>query len=68
MSANDELRAHLIVLYEHARDALKLADAGAIVDSPLVSSNGSCLHPERKRTRSMGGYWTCECGEKGRDT
>jgi hypothetical protein len=67
MSANDELRAHLIVLYEHARDALKLIDAGAVLAGDLVASDGSCLHPENKRTRYMGGYWQCECGEKGRD-
>jgi hypothetical protein len=68
MSANDELRAHLLVIYEHARDALKLIDGGASVTDELIVPKGTCSHPESKRTRNMGGYWSCECGAKGRDT
>ncbi len=72
MSANDELRAHLAVIAEHARDALKLIDGGASVPSSLIAPSGTCTHPEDKRIRRMGGYWTCDplkggCGQEGRD-
>ena len=68
MPASDELRAHLAVIYEHARDALRLLDAGAEITNELIVPADKCGHPESKRTRMMGGYWSCECGEKGRDT
>jgi hypothetical protein len=70
MSANDELRAHLIVLYEHARDALKLLDDGAGLTAELTLPSGSaaCAHPEKDRVRMMGGHWSCKCGAKGQDT
>lgn len=73
MSANDELRAHLLVIYEHARDALGLIDDGASVPSSLIAPSGTCTHPEDKRTRMMGGHWMCDplkggCGVKGQDT
>jgi len=72
MSANDELKAHLIVIYEHARDALRLMDDGASLTADLIAPSGTCTHPESKRIRTMGGYWTCDplkggCGAKGRD-
>lgn len=70
MSAS-ELRAHLLVIAEHARDALALLD-----DEPapitLPAGSTACTHPERLRIRTMGGYWTCDetrggCGFQGRD-
>lgn len=66
MSASDELRAHLIVIYEHSRDALKLLDADAPADLTLPKGSSACRHTHK--TPSMGGYWTChDCGAKGRD-
>lgn len=64
-AANDDaLKAHLIVIYEHARDALKLMDTPQVEGLSLPS--GVCRHTNR--AASMGGYWTClDCGAKGRD-
>ena len=68
MPANDELKAHLLVIFEHARDALKLLDDSASLTDELVVPRGACSHPESKKTRTMGGNWVCQCGVKGRDT
>ncbi|MCK9358202.1 MAG: hypothetical protein M0R22_13835 [Dehalococcoidia bacterium] len=68
MSASDELRAHLLVIYEHARDALTALDAGASLTDELIVPGGQCSHPESTRMHMLGGYWECPCGVKGRDT
>ena len=69
-SRGDQLRAHLAVIAEHARDALVLIGEGAELPSALSLPKGSdaCTHPEDKRDRAMGGHWTCQvCGYEGRD-
>ena len=63
MSASDELKAHLLVIAEHARDALALIEAGAMQSISLPKGSTACLHPHRQE--GMGGWWTClDCGAK----
>ena len=65
VSRDDQLRAHLAVIAEHARDALALLTAAA---GPLILPDGlPCRHPKETRTYAMGGFWTCPCGAEGKD-
>jgi hypothetical protein len=71
MSASDELRAHLLVIADHIREAIVLLDNGATPAASLHLPTGSqaCTHKDSKAL--MGGYRVClnqECGYRWRDS
>ena len=66
-ASDDQLRAHLAVIAEHAQAALALLGMGTTT-GPLILPDGTpCTHPESQRTYAMGGHWTCSCGAIGKD-
>ena len=67
MSASDELRAHLLVIADHTREALQLLDGGAEVTPTLSLPEGSRACTHRRRQEGMGGWETClDCGARWR--
>jgi hypothetical protein len=70
VASDDQLRAHLLVIAEHARDALALlGEAGTLGGSlTLPVGSNACTHPAGKRDYTLGGNWTCQvCDYGGRD-
>lgn len=66
---NEQLRAHLLTIADHVRDALALMDAGAAAPVSLDLPKGSRACQHLKRTKAMGGYWSCpDCGATGRES
>jgi len=69
VARDDELRAHLLVIIDHAQAALSAlggnAQSGALV---LPPGSEACAHPAMQRTYAMGGHWRCTCGATGKDT
>jgi hypothetical protein len=66
-ASDDELRAHLLVIADHAREALELLGMTATPGSLIVPPGTPCTHPIAQRTYAMGGYWICSCGANGKD-
>ena len=70
MTANaDELRAHMLVVIDHAQAALSALGGSASSGSLILPPHSeACAHPVTQRTYSMGGHWRCTCGATGKDT
>jgi hypothetical protein len=59
-ASDDQLRAHLLVIAEHARDALALLEEST---PGLTLPKGSTACTHRRNSLGMGGYRTClDCG------